>query len=71
MRDITDYFQNLTAATTFKDEEDGAVSVDWVVLTAAIVGVAAAAGSTVKDGVETASGTISSAVSSKAVNNGN
>lgn len=36
---------------TFKADEDGAVTVDWVVLTAGIVGLAVVIGSTVADGV--------------------
>ena len=55
---------------TFFLREDGAVTVDWVVLTAALVGLAAAAGSTVLSGVNTASSTVESAVSTKTVNNG-
>lgn len=50
--------------------EDGAVTVDWVVLTAALVGLAAAAGSTVLSGVNTASSSVETAVSTKSVNNG-
>lgn len=55
---------------TFFLREDGAVTVDWVVLTAALVGLAAAAGSTVLSGVNTASSSIETAVSTKSVNNG-
>ncbi|MEL6642291.1 MAG: hypothetical protein AAFQ79_00035 [Pseudomonadota bacterium] len=36
----------------FKDEEDGAVTVDWVVLTAALVGIAIAIIATVRSGVD-------------------
>jgi len=55
---------------TFFLREDGAVTVDWVVLTAALVGLAAAAGSTVLSGVNTASSSVETAVSTKSVNNG-
>lgn len=34
----------------FKKDEDGAVTVDWVVLTAAVVGLAVAAYGSIKDG---------------------
>ncbi len=33
---------------TFRDDEDGAVTVDWVVLTAAVVGLAIAAYSSIQ-----------------------
>ena len=36
----------------FRKDEDGAVTVDWVVLTAAVVGLAAAAYSSIEDGAE-------------------
>ncbi len=56
--------------TRFQQEEDGAVSVDWVVLTAAIVGVAATAGSTIQDSIGTLSSSIQSGLSTKSVENG-
>jgi len=34
----------------FRKDEDGAVTVDWVVLTAAVVGLAVAAYSSIQDG---------------------
>ena len=34
----------------FREDEDGAVTVDWVVLTAAVVGLAVAANQTIEDG---------------------
>ena len=37
----------------FKNDEDGAVTVDWVVLTAAIVALGLAVGGTVSDGANT------------------
>ncbi|MCZ4353282.1 hypothetical protein O4H61_12205 [Roseovarius aestuarii] len=46
----------------FKKDEDGAVTVDWVVLTAAVVGLGVAGVTTVKSGVGTLASTISSGV---------
>jgi len=43
----------------FRNEEDGAVTVDWVVLTAAIVGLGLAVMSTVKSGSKTLASNIS------------
>lgn len=43
---------------TFRRDEDGAVTVDWVVLTAAIVGIGIAVLTTVGDGVEDVAGDI-------------
>ncbi len=42
-------------ANQFSKDEDGAVTVDWVVLTAALVGIALVVISTVKSGIEEAS----------------
>jgi len=42
----------------FAKEEDGAVTVDWVVLTAAVVGLGVAGVATVQGGINTLSGTI-------------
>ena len=42
----------------FRKDEDGAVTVDWVVLTAAIVGRAVVAFNTIGDNVEPMSGNI-------------
>lgn len=39
---------------TFRKDEDGAVTVDWVVLTAAVVAMAAGAYSLISDNVTTA-----------------
>ncbi|UWR27296.1 hypothetical protein K3757_04975 [Sulfitobacter sp. S223] len=36
----------------FRNDEDGAVTVDWVVLTAAVVGLAIAAYGSIKSGAE-------------------
>lgn len=52
----------------FVKDEDGAVTVDWVVLTAAIVGLGIAGVATVKEGVDGLSGRISAGVSAVDVN---
>ncbi|SFH15196.1 hypothetical protein SAMN04488020_107120 [Palleronia marisminoris] len=41
-------------AKTFRNDEDGAVTVDWVVLTAAIVGLGIAVLTTISGGLTTA-----------------
>ncbi|WP_420586443.1 Flp family type IVb pilin [Ruegeria sp.] len=46
----------------FRKDEDGAVTVDWVVLTAAIVGLAAVAYTQVGDGVDDLAGDIDTAL---------
>ena len=46
----------------FCHDESGAVTVDWVVLTAAVVGLAVAGAAAVKTGVVTLSSTISTDV---------
>jgi Flp pilus assembly pilin Flp len=46
-------------AKKFRNDEDGAVTVDWVVLTAAIVGLGIAVLTTVKGGTETVTKAIS------------
>jgi len=43
---------------TFHAEEDGAVTVDWVVLTAAIVGLGIAVVTTVSNGLDSAASSI-------------
>ncbi|MEM7598443.1 MAG: hypothetical protein AAF382_12180 [Pseudomonadota bacterium] len=58
-------------AKRFQDAEDGAVSVDWVVLTAAAVGMAAGAGNSITEAVTVLSGTVETEVSAKEVDNGN
>ena len=55
----------------FRKDEDGAVTVDWVVLTAAVVGLGVAGVSTVQGGIDSLAGTIESSVSGKTVSNGN
>ncbi|MGH1331456.1 MAG: Flp family type IVb pilin [Paracoccaceae bacterium] len=51
-------------ANTFRNDEDGAVTVDWVVLTAAVVGLGVAVLTTVSGGTKQLGGTISGALSS-------
>jgi hypothetical protein len=43
---------------SFKNDEAGAVTVDWVVLTAAVVGLGAVIGITIMPGITTAGGKI-------------
>ena len=57
-------------AKTFRNDEDGAVTVDWVVLTAAIVGLGIAILTTVQNGTESLANKISSEVSGITVDNG-
>lgn len=54
----------------FAREEDGAATVDWVVGTAAAVGLGVAAVDTVERGIDTLAGNIATAISSKIVDNG-
>ena len=51
-------------------KEDGAVSVDWVVLTAGIVGVAAGAGLSIKEATSTLSASVGTEIQTKTVENG-
>ncbi|MBR9653032.1 Flp family type IVb pilin [Thalassovita aquimarina] len=48
---------------TFRKDEDGAVTVDWVVLTAAVVGLGIAAVTTVSGGINTAATTLTNDLS--------
>lgn len=48
---------------TFANDESGAVTVDWVVLTAALVGIAVTLISTVRGGITSASSDIASELS--------
>ena len=57
-------------ANTFKNDESGAVTVDWVVLTAAIVGLGIAVLAAVSDGVENLSGDIDTQLSGQGANTG-
>jgi Flp pilus assembly pilin Flp len=52
---------------TFRADEDGAVTVDWVVLTAAIVGLAIAVLASVKTGAEDLANGIESELTTAAV----
>ncbi|MCT4370736.1 hypothetical protein CLG85_010570 [Yangia mangrovi] len=54
---------------TFRNDEDGAVTVDWVVLTAAVVAMAAGAYSLISGNVTTALNNVGTNLSSAA--NGN
>ncbi|MCB2110449.1 MAG: hypothetical protein H6895_11075 [Defluviimonas sp.] len=54
-------------AKKFNNEEDGAVTVDWVVLTAAVVGLGVAALTAVKSGTNQLSGRINGYLSSVSV----
>ena len=49
----------------FVKDEDGAVTVDWVVLTAAVVGIAIAVAATIKTGLNDAASDISVGLSSQ------
>jgi Flp pilus assembly pilin Flp len=55
----------------FRKDEDGAVTVDWVVLTAAVVGLGIAGVATVSDGVGTLANNIENGVATANVDNGN
>ena len=54
----------------FLEEEEGAATVDWVVLTAAVVGLGTVAVDTVQDGIEALASDIATAISTKVVDNG-
>jgi Flp pilus assembly pilin Flp len=56
--------------TNFRNDEDGAVTVDWVVLTAAIVGLGIAILTTVQTGTQTLADNISSELADITVSNG-
>ncbi|MFG6562986.1 Flp family type IVb pilin [Sulfitobacter sp. 1A13421] len=55
----------------FRKDEDGAVTVDWVVLTAAIVGLAAVAYGSISDGVDGLSEGIATDLRSHSTNSTN
>jgi len=55
---------------SFFAREDGAITVDWVVLTAAIVGLGIAAVSSARTGIDTLAGASSTAISTTPINNG-
>ena len=50
---------------TFRNDEDGAVTVDWVVLTAAVVGLAIAAFTAIETGVGEMAGDIQGEINSQ------
>ncbi len=52
----------------FSKDEDGAVTVDWVVLTAAVVGLGIAGVATIQTGIGTAATTISADIGTNADN---
>ena len=54
----------------FSKDEDGAVTVDWVVLTAAVVGLGVAGVATVSDGIGTLADNIETGVGGATVDNG-
>jgi len=54
-------------AKNFKNDESGAVTVDWVVLTAAIVGLGIAVLATVSGGVQNLSGDINTQLSGQGI----
>lgn len=53
----------------FRKDDEGAVTVDWVVLTAAVVGLGVAGVATVQGGVDGLAGAISSGVAGQQVGN--
>ncbi|ABV92873.1 hypothetical protein Dshi_1132 [Dinoroseobacter shibae DFL 12 = DSM 16493] len=55
-------------AKTFRSEEDGAVTVDWVVLTAAIVGLGIAVYGVVSGGIANLSGDIDTQLETDQIN---
>ncbi|NHQ75659.1 hypothetical protein HAT86_14465 [Roseovarius gahaiensis] len=55
--------------TNFLNEEDGAVTVDWVVLTAAVVGLGVAGVAAVQGGVDSLAGKIETEVGGAGVVN--
>lgn len=54
----------------FRKEEEGAVTVDWVVLTAAVVGLGVAGVATVSGGVNSLASKIESGVTNQTVGSG-
>lgn len=58
----------LNILKSFKNDESGAVTVDWVVLTGAVVGLALIIGTTVRTSINTAASNIASDVVSSSNN---
>jgi hypothetical protein len=54
-------------ADKFASEEDGAVTVDWVVLTAAVVGLGVAALAAVRGGMASLTGKVDSTMSAMTI----
>lgn len=52
---------------TFLNREDGAITVDWVVLTAGVIGLVVIGAAATMQGVEAASSTISTSLATKTV----
>ena len=46
----------------FRDDTDGAVTVDWIVLTVGVIALAAGAGSLITDGTQDGASNLSSAL---------
>lgn len=61
----------LTTIRSFLKNEDGAVTVDWVVLTAAIVGLSVAGVASITNGINTVGTNVESALNNTTVDNGN
>ena len=59
----------LNYITTFAADEDGAVTVDWVVLTAAVVGLGLAVMTVVKPSVNSVSQKITTKLSTTTISN--
>ncbi|MGB7318654.1 MAG: hypothetical protein WBC85_11875 [Planktotalea sp.] len=59
----------LNKISTFSANEDGAVTVDWVVLTAAVVGLAVAAYATISSGTGTLTANTDTTLSGMTVGN--
>ena len=57
-------------AKTFRNDEDGAVTVDWVVLTAAIVGLGIAVYGVISGGIEDLSNDINTELKKDVVGQG-
>lgn len=58
----------MTRIVSFYKDEDGAVTVDWVVLTAAMVSLAVAGFIGTRDGVQAAAGTVSTSLGAMTTN---
>jgi hypothetical protein len=56
------------AVLQFKNEESGAVTVDWVVLTAAVVGLGLLISNTMGSAITTAAGNIGTQITTNASN---